>query len=54
MIREAWVVGDEAGQAEIQQLWMEQLHNDAAWETQETGMKSKLWVEFMQDVYIDA
>ncbi|KAJ6274254.1 hypothetical protein PSV08DRAFT_367897 [Bipolaris maydis] len=52
MIREAWVAGDETAQEEIWQLWMEQLHHDAAWEAQETGMKSTLWADFMQDVYM--
>jgi hypothetical protein len=54
IIREAWISGDEVAQEEIRRLWIEQLHNDAAWETQETGIKSQLWVEFMHDVYMDA
>jgi hypothetical protein len=52
IIREAWVAGDETAQKEIRQLWIEQLHYDAAWETRETGMKSTLWADFMQDVYM--
>jgi hypothetical protein len=51
-MREAWVAGDETAQEEIRQSWMEQLHHDAAWETQETGLKSTLWAEFMLDVYM--
>jgi hypothetical protein len=51
-IIEAWVVGDEVAQEKIQQSWIEQLHNDAAWGTQETGIKSELWAEFMQDIYM--
>ena len=52
IIREAWVAGDETAQEEIRQSWIEQLHHDAAWETQETGLKSMLWVDFMQNVYM--
>jgi hypothetical protein len=52
IVREAWVAGNETAQEEIRQLWIEQLHHDAAWETQETGMKSTLWADFMHDVYM--
>ena len=51
MMKDAWVAGDDTTQREIKSAWIEQLSSDAAWETEEKGEKSKLWIEFMQEVY---
>ena len=41
VMRDAWITDDEMTQMEIKRSWMEQLNNDAAWETEENGEKSK-------------
>ena len=53
VMKDAWVAGDNATQREMKSGWIEQLSSDAAWETEEKGEKSKVWLEFMQEVYSD-
>ena len=42
-MKDTWKTGDKARRGEIERSWMEQLNNDAAWETEEKGTSSKLW-----------
>ena len=53
VMKDAWVAGNNATQREIKSGWIEQLSSDAAWETEEKGEESMLWLEFMQEVYSD-
>jgi hypothetical protein len=50
-IRDAWITGDEMAQKEIKRSWIEQINSEAAWETEEKGEKSGLWLEFMNSLY---
>jgi hypothetical protein len=50
-IRDTWITGDETTQREIKRSWVEQINNDAAWETEEKGEKSELWREFINSLY---
>ncbi|PVI07714.1 hypothetical protein DM02DRAFT_700709 [Periconia macrospinosa] len=51
-MKDAWKTGDEARRGEIQRSWIEQLDNDAAWETEKKGT-SELWNQFMEDVHTE-
>jgi hypothetical protein len=50
-ITDAWITGDETTQREIKRSWVEQINNDAAWETEEQGEKSELWRDFINSLY---
>lgn len=50
-IRDAWITGDETTQREMKRTWVEQINSDAAWETEEKGEKSRLWLEFTESLY---